>query len=129
MHSPFISNNTPEISTIRSIQIKLVHLFLIEDLTSKDKLNDFTQTKINLVWSSHYLSCICFYIISWLADCVLLCQTNTNGMRSILNMKAYASTRLVRLLQCARFHLPKNLDLLTIDDSDMQEDEQPSKYH
>jgi predicted Zn finger-like uncharacterized protein len=111
--SPFISNNTPEISdSFDTNQIGAP--ISIEDLTSKDKLNK-PKTKIN------YWLVSLSVLLALIAGLQTLYAKRSQIAAEYPQYKAYLAEA-CQVLQC-EIPLPKNLDLLTIDDSDMQEDD------
>lgn len=111
--SPFISNNTPEISdSFDTNQIGTP--ISIEDLTSKDKLNK-SNIKIN------YWLISLSVILALLAGLQTIYAKRTQIAAEYPQYKAYL-VKACQALKC-EVPLPRNLDLLTIDDSDMQEDE------
>lgn len=111
--TPFISNNTPDITdSFDTNQISAP--ISIEDLTSRDKLNK-TKTKIN------------FWLVSLSVLLALLAGMQTIYAKRTQIAAEYPQykTYLVQVCQALKCEipLPRNLDLLTIDDSDMQEDD------
>jgi predicted Zn finger-like uncharacterized protein len=111
--APFISNNTSEISdSFGTNQISAP--ISIEDLTSKDKLSK-PKTKIN------YWLVSLSILFALLAGLQTIYAKRTQIAAEYPQYKAYL-VQACHALQC-EIPLPKNLDLLTIDDSDMQEDD------
>jgi predicted Zn finger-like uncharacterized protein len=111
--TPFISTNTPEISdSFNTNQIGAP--ISIEDLTSKDKLNK-PKTKIN------YWLVSLSVLLTLLSGLQTIYAKRTQIAAEYPQYKAYL-VKACEALQC-EIPLPKNLDLLTIDDSDMQEDD------
>jgi predicted Zn finger-like uncharacterized protein len=111
--APFISNNTPEISDSFDLN-QIGAPISIEDLTSKDKLNN-SKTKIN------------YWLVSMSVLLALLAglQTIYAKRTQIAAERPQYKAMLVQaceVLKC-EIPLPRNLDLLSIDDSDMQEDD------
>jgi predicted Zn finger-like uncharacterized protein len=111
--SPFISTNTPEFA--ESYDTNLIGApITIEDLTSNSK---FVKTKTKL----NYWLVSLGVLLAILAGLQTIYAKRTQIAAEYPQYKPYL-VQACNALKC-EIPLPTNLDLLTIDDSDMQEDE------
>ncbi len=111
--NPFLTDNEPENITF-SESNQISSPILIEDLTSHEKLTK-PKTKIN------YWLVILSFLLASLAGLQAVFANRTQIAANYPQFKPYL-VQACKALKC-EIPLPANLDLLTIDDSDMQEDD------
>ena len=110
---PYISENTPDVTELYATD-QISSPISIEDLVSNDKFSK-RKTKLNYWLVSHSV------LLAVLAGLQTIYAKRTQIAAEHPQYKPYL-IQACKTLKC-EIPLPTNLDLLTVDDSDMQEDE------